>query len=227
MLVDHARQFAFAEAHIVDQPETKFAGKAGAQRNAGKPRRQRRLPFARHHQRLRVVALAQSRGQLPLQRDAEAAARQVDDDRLSDAGHVIGERRAQRAADDVDRPVGRLRAQQLHHRMAAHEIPDPDIGDDQDRRWRLGLSSWLMRAAPQPSNSVAFRVGQGQALACGPAACPATIFTVSRAIYGECSRHNCARLRSGAKDGPSGEVGHVFGHRRGRVHRIERGGQPQ
>ena len=84
------------------------------------------------------MVLAQPVGELPLQRDAEAPARQVGDDRLPHARHVVGERRAQRAADDVDRPLGRLRAQQLHHRMAAHEIPDPDIGDDQDRRWRLG-----------------------------------------------------------------------------------------
>ena len=64
---------------------------------------------------------------------AEALARQVDDDGLPHAGHVIGQRRAQGGGQHVDRAIGKsLPRSSLHHRMAAHEIADPHIGDDED-----------------------------------------------------------------------------------------------
>jgi hypothetical protein len=59
------------------------------------------------------VALAQPTGKFSLQSHAKSPAWQIGDDRLPDAGHVVGEGRAQRIADDVDRPFGNMRAQQF------------------------------------------------------------------------------------------------------------------
>ena len=113
-----------------------------------------------------VMSFAQPAGELALQCEAEAPPRQVDDDRLAHARHVVGQGRAQRAADDIHRPVGRLRAQQLHDRMAADEIADPDIGDDQDRLQVGGGGRIWVIIGGRPSIRHPFRPC-GQALACG------------------------------------------------------------
>ena len=151
-LVDHARQLALARPEVVEEADADLAEEAGPPRDAGQPRRQRRLPFARHDQRLAVTAGAQRAGERPLPGHAQAPPRQVGDDRLAHPRHVIGERRAQAATDHVDRALGIQRPQHLHHRMAAHEIADPDIGYDQDRlvRWRrFGAHGHVHRARRQ------------------------------------------------------------------------------
>ena len=107
--VDHAGQFALAAAHVVEQAEPAFADKAGAHRNAGQERRQRRFPGARHHQRLRVAFLPQLVGRgAVLSGKREPAARQVADDPLPHARHVI-EQAARRATSPGRRPAGRAR----------------------------------------------------------------------------------------------------------------------
>ena len=58
--IDHARQAALAEAQIVEQEEPRLADEAGALRNAGEKRRQRRFPGARHDQRRAVVFLLEA-----------------------------------------------------------------------------------------------------------------------------------------------------------------------
>ena len=122
-----------APADVVQETETGFTGKTSADGNACKEGAQRRLPFAGHDQDLTIVLPAQACGQILLDRPAEALARLVADEDLADAGHVVGDRGAQRAGDHVDRPVRGLRAQQPHHRMAADEIADPDERNDQNR----------------------------------------------------------------------------------------------
>ena len=59
------------------------------------------------------MALAQPAGKFSLQSDAKSPAWQIGDDRPPDARHVVGEGRAQGIADDVDRPLGNMRAQQF------------------------------------------------------------------------------------------------------------------
>ncbi len=92
-LVDHARQLALARPQVVEEPEPRLAEESGTQRDAGQEGRQRRLPFARHHERLAVMARAQLAGQLPLQGDPESPPRQVGDNRVPHARHVVGKRR--------------------------------------------------------------------------------------------------------------------------------------
>ena len=58
--------------------------------------------------RLAVTRRAQLRRRAALEREAEPPARQIGDDRLAQARHVVGERRAQRTRDHVDRALGRL-----------------------------------------------------------------------------------------------------------------------
>ena len=158
-LVDHARQPAFAEANVVEQAKAELSGETGPQRNSGEPWRERRLPFARHDQRLSVFSFAQLVCELALSCDSKTAARQVGDDCPANSGHVVGERRAQGAADDIDGPIGILRAQQLDDRMAADEVADPDERDDHHRSSGLielvthGSRAARPRSAPMPGRA--------------------------------------------------------------------------
>jgi hypothetical protein len=77
----------------------------------------------------------------------QPAARQVGDNRLPDARHVVGKRRTERRRQEIDRPIGKALAQHLHHRMAADEVADPHIRHDQDRTRVLRASR---RAARGP-----------------------------------------------------------------------------
>jgi hypothetical protein len=100
--------------------------------------------------------------------DTKTAARQVSDDCSADSGHVVGERRAQGAADDIDRPIGILRAQQFDDRMAADEIADPHERDDHHRRSGLiGLVTHGSRAARPRSAPMPGRAKQGVTLRTG------------------------------------------------------------
>ena len=51
----------------------------------------------------------------------------------ADAGHVIDQRGAQRGHQQIDRPVRPALFQDPHHGVAADEVADPHIGNDQDR----------------------------------------------------------------------------------------------
>ena len=69
----------------------------------------------------------------PLFGQRKPAARQVPDDPRADAGHVIDQRCAQGGHQQIDRPVRPALLQHPHDRVAADEIADPHIGNDQDR----------------------------------------------------------------------------------------------
>ena len=51
----------------------------------------------------------------------------------ADAGHIIDQRGAQGGDQQIDRPVRPALLQDPHHGVAADEVADPHIGDDQDR----------------------------------------------------------------------------------------------
>ena len=144
------------------------------------------------------------------------------------ARHVVGERRAQRAADDIDRPLGRLR-------RATASRPNGSGRNPRSRhRGRSG------RVYPRRSNRCSLFVAApsvchlfrpaGQRLACVAADCPAAIFTVSCAklqANSGLSLRGCAALGQRLPQARGTRGRDVFGHRRGRFHRIECGRQPQ
>ena len=136
--VDHALELALAPAHVVDQEKARLAGKAGAFGDAGEERRQRRLPGARHHQSGAVMLGAQALRQRPVLRQRQLSARQIR--RQCPCARPACNRAGARTGggEEIDRPVGEARFQELHHRMAAHEIADPHVRDDQDRACPAG-----------------------------------------------------------------------------------------
>ena len=97
--------------------------------------------------------------ELALSCNSKTAAGQVSDDCPANPGHVVGERRAQGAADDIDGPVRILRAQQPDDRMAADEIADPHERDDHHRSSGLielvahGSRAARPRSAPMPGRA--------------------------------------------------------------------------
>ena len=82
---------------------------------------------------VRVIACPQLRRQAPLLGHRQPAARQVPDDAGADAGHIIDQRGAQGGGQEIDGPVRPALLQHAHHGVAADEIADPHIGNDQDR----------------------------------------------------------------------------------------------
>ena len=122
--IDHAGQLLLPEAHVVEQDETHFAGKAHALRNAGQKRRQRRLPGARHGQRHAIAFSLEPSGEGGLLRQRQPAARQVGDNRLPDARHVVGKGRTERRRQKIDRPI----------RESAGAAPSPPNGSARNRR---------------------------------------------------------------------------------------------
>ena len=119
----------------LSRPKRDFADEAGALRDAGEQRRQRRLPGARHDQ---GVAVAFARAAAPASARCWAKARRLrgrsHDDALAHARHVVEQRR-DHSAWSARRPggCGKRALQQLDHRVAAHEIADPHVGHEQDR----------------------------------------------------------------------------------------------
>jgi hypothetical protein len=132
--IDHARQGALATAQVVDQSVAQLSKESGSQRNSGKPRCKRGLPGPQHDQRLHVMLIAQNVGELEITCQRQASPRQIEHHCLANARHVIGQRRTQGRAEDVDCEVRVLGVQHFHHRVAAHEIADPHIRNDQHRR---------------------------------------------------------------------------------------------
>ncbi len=128
ILVDEAGQGLLAPAPSVDQPEPGLADKADPFGDPGECRGNRRFPGAGQDQRGAIGPGAQLRRQSPLPGDCKPAARQVPDDPGADAGHVIDQRRAQRAspagrqagsasaASAPARPYGRARSRRSTYR---------------------------------------------------------------------------------------------------------------
>ena len=133
ILVDEAGQGLLAPAPLVDQAKSGLADEADPFRDTGQRRRDRRFPGAGQDERGAVVPGAELGGQPPLLGHRQPAARQVPDDAGAHARHIIDQRRAQGGGQQVDRPVGPALLQHPHHAMAAHEVADPHIGNDQDR----------------------------------------------------------------------------------------------
>ena len=133
ILVDKARQRLLAPAHPVDQSERGLAEEADPFRDAGERGRNRRLPGAGQDQRGSIAPGPQFRRERPLTGHCKPAAWQVRNDPRADARHVIDQGRAERGDQQVDRPVRPARLEHAHHRMAADEVADPHIGNDQDR----------------------------------------------------------------------------------------------
>ena len=133
VLVDEAGQRLLAPAPSVDQPEPGLADKTHPFRNTGQRRRDGRFPGAGQDQRGAVVPRPQLGRQPPLPGHRQPAARQVPDDAGAHARHVIDQRGAQGGGQEVDGPVRPALLQHPHDRVAAHEIADPHIGNDQDR----------------------------------------------------------------------------------------------
>ena len=133
ILVDEAGQGLLAPAHPVDQPESGLAEKAHALGDTGQRRRNRGLPGAGQDEGGSIAPGAQFGCETPLLGQRKPAAGQVPDDPGADARHVIDQRRAQGGHQQVDRAVRPALLQDPHHRMAADEIADPHIGNDQDR----------------------------------------------------------------------------------------------
>ena len=96
--VHHARQLPLAGSQVVEQKKACFADKSGAFGDAGKIGGERRLPGARHDERRAVAFAPKLRGQRFLLAERKPAARQVGDHGLAQAGHVIRQRRAERAS---------------------------------------------------------------------------------------------------------------------------------
>ena len=69
------------------------------------------------------------------------------------SGHVVDQRCHHRAGQQVDRPVGKTVAQEPNDRVAANEVADPGIGDDQDRasRCRAGVAGCGVHRAFEPA----------------------------------------------------------------------------
>jgi hypothetical protein len=132
-LIDHARALALAEAQIVQEAKAHLPEPADPLRDAGQKRRQRGLPSARHDQRGAVVPFAEALRQRGVLGVGKALARKVDDDGLPQFGHVVGERRAERGREDVHGAGRKSGFQKLHDRVAAHEVADPHVRDDQNR----------------------------------------------------------------------------------------------
>jgi hypothetical protein len=62
----------------------------------------------------------------------EALAGQVGDDALAHARHVIEQRCDHRGRQDVDRGVWKSLFQQLNDGMAANEVANPHVRDDEN-----------------------------------------------------------------------------------------------
>ena len=72
---------------------------------------------------------------------------QVPDDAGAHARHVIDQWGAERRRQQIDRPVRPALVQDADDGMAADEVADPHIGDDQDRTGAvriLGFSLMLL-----------------------------------------------------------------------------------
>jgi hypothetical protein len=132
VLVDEAGQGLFAPAHPVDQPESRLAEEADALGDAGQRGRNRGLPGARQDQGGSIASGAQFGCKTALPGQCKPAARQVEDDARPDTGHIVHQRRAERGDQEVDRAIRPALFQDPHHGMAADEIPNPHIGNDQD-----------------------------------------------------------------------------------------------
>ena len=147
--IDHARQRALAEPHVVDEAVAPLSEPAGALRNASEERRQRGLPGARHDQYAAIALAPQPGRQGALLGKREASAREVHHNGLAQPRHVVGQRRAQGGRQHVNRPRRETRLQEFHDRVAAHEVADPHVRHDQNRasvrRAAAGISQWLMK----------------------------------------------------------------------------------
>ncbi len=127
--LDHAGQPPLAPAEIIDEPDTAFADKSSALRDAGKKEGQRGLPRPRHHQGLAIAFPAQPQGQRMMLAQRETPARQIGNDAFAHARHIVEQGRNHRSRQHIDRAVGEALLKQLDHGVAAHEIPDPHVGD--------------------------------------------------------------------------------------------------
>ena len=132
-VVDDVVAALSAPAPAVEQAKAEFADETYPFRDTGQRGRDCRLPGAWHDQDGLVAPLPQDGGELPLLRQGQPAAWQVPDDPGADARHVIDERCTERGGQEIHWPIRPALLQHPHDGMTADEIPDPHIGNDQDR----------------------------------------------------------------------------------------------
>jgi hypothetical protein len=121
-----------AEAQIVDQAEAALADETGPAGNSGEPGRQRGFPGPRHDQRLTVLFRPQPLGECAMVAQGEALAGQVSNDALAHAWHVVEQRCDHRGRQDIDRGAWKSLFQQLNDGMAANEVANPHVRDDEN-----------------------------------------------------------------------------------------------
>ena len=68
--------------------------------------------------------------------EGETPAREVPDDPLAQARHVFDQRRIVARCQDIDRPARKALVQEADDGMAANEIADPLVGDQENRALR-------------------------------------------------------------------------------------------
>src|SRR5262249_47937419 len=132
LAVDHALKLLLAPARLGDEAEPGLADEADALRNSRQERRKRRFPRARHDEHRAVVLRPQLLGELPAVGERELPGRQVADDALAHAGHVVEVRRRPGGREHVDGTVGKAGIEQLDRRMPAHVVADPEVRNDED-----------------------------------------------------------------------------------------------
>src|SRR5262249_7656237 len=131
-----ARAPALSETQIVDQAEAAFPHDAGTAGNSSERWRECGFPGPRHDERLAIPFRPQPMGERAMLAQGETLSRQVDDDALAHARHIVEQRRDHRGRQDVDRGGWQSLVQQLNDAWAANEVADPHVGYDQN--WRFG-----------------------------------------------------------------------------------------
>src|SRR5262249_14411037 len=100
-------------------------------------------PGPRHDERLAIPFRPQPLGKRAMLAQGETLARQVGDDALAHARHIVEQRRDHRGRQDVDRGAWKSLLQQLNDGVAANEVADPHVGYDQN--WRFGHQLAVLR----------------------------------------------------------------------------------
>src|SRR5262249_466292 len=123
-------------AQIVDQAEAAFADETGTAGNSGERGRQRGFPGPWHDQRSAVSFRPQPLGECTMVAQGEMFARQVSDDPLAHAWHVVEQRCDHRSGQDINRGGWKSLLQQLNDGVAANEVANPHVRDNQN--WCFG-----------------------------------------------------------------------------------------
>ena len=92
-----------------------------------------RKRLALSDQRLAVPFRPQPLSECAMVAQGETLARQVSDDTLAHAGHVVEQRCDHRGRQDIDRGTWKSLFQQLNDGMAANEVANPHVRDNENR----------------------------------------------------------------------------------------------